>query len=152
MAKTKVSPEQWEEARRWRAEGASLREVARRLGITPSRVTQKLGSTKSQPKPGSKTADVLRLYTEGYTSREAAILTGSTIGSVRSMVHRYKPGRHHSTSHRAKYDEILKAYEMGVPVLDIRDNFGLTSHATVYSALRVAGLKPNRLRTRRVTR
>jgi IS30 family transposase len=39
----KTTKEQWEQAKQWRDEGVSNIEVAKRLNVSPGRVSQKIG-------------------------------------------------------------------------------------------------------------
>jgi transposase len=59
----KVTPEQWEQARAWRAQGASDAEIGRRLGVAHTTIGRALGPREQAPardrEPGRATAEPL---------------------------------------------------------------------------------------------
>lgn len=148
MAERKVSPEQWIEARRWQAEGITQTAIAKRLGVCPARVSTKLGGKGTRPQRRSRSAQMVELYRQGVATRDIAELLGTTIGTIRSVLRNRKVGRIRTKSHRADYSAIVAAYEAGLPVLEIMEDFGLASISTIYHALAAAGLKANRLERR----
>jgi IS30 family transposase len=54
---TKTTKEQWEQAKKWRDEGVSNLEVAKRLNVTPGRVSQKIGRKRLKEYIASKAAE-----------------------------------------------------------------------------------------------
>lgn len=46
--KTVMTPEKWEEAKKMRAEGKSMKEIGLAMGVTQGRISQKLGKKKEQ--------------------------------------------------------------------------------------------------------
>ena len=44
----KVSPEQWEQAVKWRTEGMTMKEIGKQLGVSQGRVSQRLGTKREK--------------------------------------------------------------------------------------------------------
>ena len=52
-AKYKATAEQWELARKLKAEGLTGKEIARQVGLTPGRISQVLGQRRTKSEPQS---------------------------------------------------------------------------------------------------
>jgi IS30 family transposase len=53
----KTTKEQWEQAKQWRDEGVPNIEVAKRLNVSPGRVSQKIGRKRLKEYIESKAAE-----------------------------------------------------------------------------------------------
>ena len=51
----KMTPEQWEEAKKLKEQGVTSSAIAERFGISQGRISQKLGKHKPKPEPVAET-------------------------------------------------------------------------------------------------